>query len=104
MSGTAPRWFPERANAPGRRAPPGCASSICRVFCWSPSHLPCLSVVARLPPRGQEHKLYALFADRILRECNPMKRLFLLRHSKAVPTDSGTEDFDRTLMLSGMQD
>ena len=33
-----------------------------------------------------------------------MKRLFLLRHSKAVPADGGTEDFDRTLMLSGMQD
>jgi phosphohistidine phosphatase len=33
-----------------------------------------------------------------------MKRLFLLRHAKAVPTESGIEDFDRTLMLSGMQD
>ena len=33
-----------------------------------------------------------------------MKRLYLLRHSKAVPADGGTEDFDRTLMLSGMQD
>jgi phosphohistidine phosphatase len=33
-----------------------------------------------------------------------MKRLFLLRHSKAVPADGGTEDFERTLMLSGMQD
>ena len=33
-----------------------------------------------------------------------MKRLFLLRHSKAVPADGGTEDFDRTLLLSGMQD
>lgn len=33
-----------------------------------------------------------------------MKRLFLLRHAKAVPSDGGTEDFDRTLMLSGMQD
>jgi phosphohistidine phosphatase len=34
-----------------------------------------------------------------------MKRLFLLRHAKAVPADeSGIEDFDRTLMLSGMQD
>jgi phosphohistidine phosphatase len=33
-----------------------------------------------------------------------MKRLFLLRHAKAVPADGGTEDFDRTLMLSGMQD
>src|SRR3569833_45974 len=34
----------------------------------------------------------------------PMKRLFLLRHAKAQPADGGTEDFDRTLMLSGMQD
>lgn len=33
-----------------------------------------------------------------------MKRLFLLRHAKAVPAVSGVEDFDRTLMLSGMQD
>ena len=33
-----------------------------------------------------------------------MKRLFLLRHAKAQPADGGTEDFDRTLMLSGMQD
>jgi phosphohistidine phosphatase len=33
-----------------------------------------------------------------------MKRLYLLRHAKAVPADGGTEDFDRTLMLSGMQD
>lgn len=33
-----------------------------------------------------------------------MKRLFLLRHAKAAPAESGTEDFDRTLMLSGMQD
>ena len=33
-----------------------------------------------------------------------MKRLFLLRHAKAVPAESGIEDFDRTLMLSGMQD
>jgi phosphohistidine phosphatase len=33
-----------------------------------------------------------------------MKRLFLLRHSKAVPADGGTPDIDRTLMLSGMQD
>ena len=33
-----------------------------------------------------------------------MKRLFLLRHAKAVPAESGSEDFDRTLMLSGMQD
>jgi len=33
-----------------------------------------------------------------------MKRLFLLRHAKAVPSDSNTEDFARTLMLSGMQD
>lgn len=33
-----------------------------------------------------------------------MKRLFLLRHAKAQPADGGTDDFDRTLMLSGMQD
>jgi phosphohistidine phosphatase len=33
-----------------------------------------------------------------------MKRLFLLRHAKAQPADGGTEDFDRTLLLSGMQD
>jgi len=33
-----------------------------------------------------------------------MKRLFLLRHAKAVPAESGVEDFDRTLMFSGMQD
>ncbi len=33
-----------------------------------------------------------------------MKRLFLLRHSKAQPADAATLDFDRTLMLSGMQD
>jgi phosphohistidine phosphatase len=33
-----------------------------------------------------------------------MKRLFLLRHAKAQPADGATEDFDRTLMLSGMQD
>jgi phosphohistidine phosphatase len=33
-----------------------------------------------------------------------MKRLFLLRHAKAVPAESGIDDFDRTLMLSGMQD
>jgi phosphohistidine phosphatase len=33
-----------------------------------------------------------------------MKRLFLLRHAKAVPSESGVEDFDRTLMLGGMQD
>jgi len=33
-----------------------------------------------------------------------MKRLFLLRHAKAVPAETGIEDFDRTLMLSGMQD
>jgi len=33
-----------------------------------------------------------------------MKRLFLLRHAKAQPADGSTEDFDRTLMLSGMQD
>jgi phosphohistidine phosphatase len=33
-----------------------------------------------------------------------MKRLFLLRHAKADPAGGGTEDFDRTLMLSGMQD
>ena len=35
---------------------------------------------------------------------DPLKRLFLLRHAKAQPADGGTEDFDRTLMLSGMQD
>jgi len=34
----------------------------------------------------------------------PMKRLFLLRHAKAVPATGGMEDFDRTLLLSGMQD
>lgn len=33
-----------------------------------------------------------------------MKRLFLLRHAKAQPADGGMEDFDRTLLLSGMQD
>jgi len=33
-----------------------------------------------------------------------MKRLFLLRHAKAAPAEFGTEDFDRTLLLSGMQD
>lgn len=33
-----------------------------------------------------------------------MKRLFLLRHGKAQPADGSTEDFDRTLLLSGMQD
>ena len=33
-----------------------------------------------------------------------MKRLLLLRHAKAQPADGGCEDFDRTLMLSGMQD
>lgn len=33
-----------------------------------------------------------------------LKRLFLLRHAKAQPADGGNEDFDRTLMLSGMQD
>src|SRR5665213_3136777 len=33
-----------------------------------------------------------------------MKRMFLLRHAKAQPADAGIEDFDRTLMLSGMQD
>src|SRR5215469_11234488 len=33
-----------------------------------------------------------------------MKRLFLLRHAKAQPADASTEDFDRTLLLSGMQD
>ncbi len=33
-----------------------------------------------------------------------MKRLFLLRHAKAQPQDGGIEDFDRTLMLTGMQD
>ncbi len=35
---------------------------------------------------------------------DPVKRLYLLRHAKAQPADGGTEDFDRTLMLSGMQD
>jgi phosphohistidine phosphatase len=49
---------------------------------------------------GQAHKLYAGFAG--LK--TPMKRLFLLRHAKAVPAESGIEDFERTLMLSGMQD
>jgi phosphohistidine phosphatase len=33
-----------------------------------------------------------------------MKRLLLLRHAKAQPADGSCEDFDRTLMLSGMQD
>ena len=33
-----------------------------------------------------------------------MKRLFLLRHAKAQPADGSIEDFDRTLMLTGMQD
>ena len=33
-----------------------------------------------------------------------MKRLFLLRHAKATPAEPSVEDFDRTLMLSGMQD
>lgn len=33
-----------------------------------------------------------------------MKRLFLLRHAKATPAESSVEDYDRTLMLSGMQD
>ena len=33
-----------------------------------------------------------------------MKRLFLLRHAKAQPADGATQDFDRTLLLSGMQD
>jgi phosphohistidine phosphatase len=33
-----------------------------------------------------------------------MKRLFLLRHAKAQPADGGCEDFDRTLVLGGMQD
>jgi phosphohistidine phosphatase len=33
-----------------------------------------------------------------------MKRLFLLRHAKAQPADGSTEDYDRTLLLSGMQD
>lgn len=58
---------------------------------------------------GQEHKLYAGFAgvcDAGPRSKNGgiLKRLFLLRHAKAQPADGGTEDFDRTLMLSGMQD
>jgi phosphohistidine phosphatase len=33
-----------------------------------------------------------------------MKRLFLFRHAKAQPADGAIEDFDRTLLLSGMQD
>src|ERR1700750_1331000 len=33
-----------------------------------------------------------------------MKRLFLLRHGKAQPADGSVEDFERTLLLSGMQD
>ncbi len=33
-----------------------------------------------------------------------LKRLFLLRHAKAQPADGSVEDFDRTMMLSGMQD
>ena len=33
-----------------------------------------------------------------------MKRLFLLRHAKAQPADGNVEDYDRTLMLSGIQD
>ena len=33
-----------------------------------------------------------------------MKRLFLLRHAKAQPQDGAVEDFDRPLMLVGMQD
>lgn len=33
-----------------------------------------------------------------------MKRLYLLRHAKTAPADGGTRDFDRTLMLSGVQD
>jgi phosphohistidine phosphatase len=33
-----------------------------------------------------------------------LKRLFLLRHAKAQPADGSVEDYDRTLMLSGMQD
>jgi phosphohistidine phosphatase SixA len=33
-----------------------------------------------------------------------LKRLILLRHAKAQPADGSVEDFDRTLMLSGMQD
>ncbi|MCX7280371.1 MAG: histidine phosphatase family protein [Alphaproteobacteria bacterium] len=33
-----------------------------------------------------------------------MKRLFLLRHAKAQPQDGTAEDFDRPLMLAGMQD
>jgi phosphohistidine phosphatase len=33
-----------------------------------------------------------------------MKRLFLLRHAKAQPADGGGVDFERTLMLGGMQD
>src|SRR6185503_3983123 len=56
--------------------------------------------LARLKARGQEHKLYAGFA-RLVRV---MKRLFLLRHGKAQPADGSVEDFERTLLLSGMQD
>lgn len=33
-----------------------------------------------------------------------MKRLYLLRHAKTQPAEGDTADFDRTLMLSGMQD
>ena len=33
-----------------------------------------------------------------------MKRLFLLRHAKAAPAEPGQEDFDRPLMLSGVED
>ena len=33
-----------------------------------------------------------------------MKRLYLLRHAKAVPAEPGMDDHDRTLMLSGMHD
>jgi phosphohistidine phosphatase len=33
-----------------------------------------------------------------------MKRLFLLRHAKAAPAEPGQEDFDRPLLLSGVED
>lgn len=33
-----------------------------------------------------------------------MKRLYLLRHAKAVASEAGLEDFDRVLAVRGMQD
>jgi phosphohistidine phosphatase len=33
-----------------------------------------------------------------------VKRLFLLRHAKAAPAEPGMDDFDRPLMLSGIED